>query len=224
MLRASVSITSNDPTVRFLLPFLIFFFILEGKTFAQSTEFLTWTSIAAEKSFDKKWKVSLEEELRLLAGSRLRSSFLDLEVTYQCSNRLDVTGAYRFIVRPNELAMRLYADFTYSQPLSDWTVKGRIRMQHEFITNKQDEYYLRPQLTIAYRISKKWEPFVEEELFYHIFFNEGDQFDESRTSAGTRYKFNSHHSIKGYYLFGKEFNVNAAFTANVAGIAYKYEW
>lgn len=225
MWRASVSITSNDPTVRYILPLLIPLFFLEGKLFAQSTDFQTWNSIAAEKSFDKKWTVSLEEELRLQDNStRLRSNYLDLDVTYQCSKRFDVTGAFRFIMKPDELATRLYVDFSYSQPINDWTVKGRIRVQHEFVPNAQDENYLRPQLTIEYRISKKCEPFIEEELFYQLFYYEGDQFNESRTSAGARYKFNKNHSVKMSYLFEKEFNVNDPLTANVVGASYKYEW
>jgi hypothetical protein len=69
-----------------------------------------------------------------------------------------------------------------------------------------------------------WEPFVVEELFYRLFDYRGDQFDESRSSAGTRYKFNKHHTAKAYYLFAKEFNVNNALTAHVLGIAYQYEW
>jgi hypothetical protein len=198
---------------------------LPGGLLAQSTDFQTWYTIKAEKSLGKKWRASLEEELRLQDNStRLRLNYLDLDVTYRWTKRFDVTGAYRYILKPDETVQRVYADFNYSLPVDEWTLKGRVRVQHEFVQNTADKNYLRPQLTVEYRISKKWEPFIEEELFYRLFDYRGDQFDESRTSAGTRYKFNKHHIVKAYYLFAKEFNVNSALTSHVLGIAYQYEW
>ena len=193
--------------------------------FSQTTDFQTWSSISAEKALSKKWSVSLENELRLQDNStRLRTDYIDVSAKYKWTKRFDVSGSYRFIVKPDKLGQRIYADFSYEQPLEKWTIDSRIRIQHQFNTTSDDENYLRPQVTLRYKLSKKWEPFIEQEFFYQLFYYQGDQFDESRTSAGTKYKFNKQHSLKGFYLYEYEFNVNDPLRANVIGVSYEYKW
>ena len=147
---------------------------------AQTTDFQTWTSISTEKSFSKKWSASLKEELRLQDNStRLRLNYIDLGAEYKFSKRFDMSAAYRFIIKPDEIDQRIYADFTYAQPIQEWTIDARIRVQHQFVPNGDDENYIRPEVTVKYKISKKWEPFIAEELFYRIFYNQGNEFGES---------------------------------------------
>ncbi len=167
----------------------------------------------------------MQEEVRLKDNStRLRTSYTDVGVKYHVTKSFDILGAYRFIVKPDEISQRLYADISYEWKKDKWSVEPRIRLQHEFIMNDVDENYLRPQLTMRYKISKKWEPFIEEELFYHALYYKGSEFDESRTSAGTRYKFNKDHSLKIFYLYEYQFNVNDPLSANVMGISYEFDW
>lgn len=215
----------NSGCVRHRLLLVLFPFFTAGNLLAQTTDFQTWNSLALEKQLGKKWKASLEEEVRLQDNStRLRTSYLNLDAAYSITDRFAIGGAYRFIIRPDEISNRIYSDISYSQPLEDFTIKVRVRVQHEFVRNEPDENYLRPQLSLEYRISKKLEPFIEEELFYQLFYYECDLFNESRTTAGMRYKFDKHHTLKGYYLLEKEFNVNDPLTAHVLGFAYQYEW
>jgi len=211
--------------VKYFYYCFLFLSFISSKLFSQTTDFQTWNSASVEKSLSKKWSVSLENELRLQDNStRLRTDYIDLQTKYKWTKRFDVSGAYRFIIKPDEIDQRIYADFAYEQPLDKWSIDGRIRVQHQFNPTSQDEDYLRPQVTVHFKLSKKWEPFLEEEFFYRIFYNKGNEFDESRTSAGTKYKFNKHNSLKAFYLYEYQFNVNDPLRANVMGVSYQYDW
>ena len=208
----------------FVFALLLLVFFLK-KSFSQTTDFQTWNSATVEKSISKDWVAGIQEEIRFKDNStRLRTSYTDIGLKYQLSKSFDLSAAYRFIIKTDETSQRIYTDFSYEWEKGKWSVKPRVRLQHEFITNDVDENYIRPQLTVRYKISKKWEPFIEEELFYHALYYKGSEFDESRTSAGTRFKFNKDHSLKIFYLYEYQFNVNDPLYANVLGISYEFDW
>jgi hypothetical protein len=192
---------------------------------AQVTDFQSWTSIAVEKSFSKKLDGTLEQELRLRYGPvQLNTTFTDASMKYEALKNFDVSLHFRFIVKSTSIAYRPYAECSYNLKGKKWSMEPRIRYQHQFEKNELDENYLRPKVTAGYKINKTWEPYVSGEMFYHVFYYPGDQFDEYRLSGGVTWDADKKNSVKLYYLFQQEFNVNNAERSHVAGAAYKYSF
>lgn len=206
-----------------LFPFLLLLSL--PNCFAQTTDFQTWSTVSLQKSFSKKISVTLQQELRLDDNStQFHLTFTDAEFKYKLTKWFNATANYRFIVKPDEIDHRIYSDLYYLWKNKKIEAELRLRVQHEFVPNDVDENYLRPKLELSYKIKKKWEPYISEELFYHVLYYKGDKFDESRLSAGTHYDFDKRNSIKAYYMYEQEFNVNDALHAHVLGVAYEYDF
>jgi len=204
-----------------LNPFSLF--AQEGNPYIK--DFQTWSSIDVDHSFNKHWKGFLGEELRLKDNStQLRTSFTDVGIKWKALKNFSVSGAYRLIIRPQEITNRLYADLAYQFKENDLTVTGRIRLQHEFVPDANDENYIRPDLSFEYKINKHFQPFAEGELFYHVLYYKGDELDEYRLSAGTTYKFDGSNDVKVFYLFEQQVNVNAAQQNYVLGVNYSHDF
>lgn len=202
----------------FLLAFLL------PDCFAQTKDFQFWSSIALQKSFSKKIDATVEQELRLRENAtQLRQTYTDLELQYKTKANFSITANYRFTIRPDETNHRVYTNISYSWKKNKLEISPRVRFQHDFVQNDLADNYIRPKISISYAVNKKWEPFLSEELFYRVLYYKGDEFDESRLSAGVTYHFNKNNSLKGYYIFEQEFNVNIPQEIHVVGIAFKHD-
>ena len=211
----------SSPDIRIFL--LLLFFPLS--LFSQIKDFQTWNSITIQKSFTKKLDGIFGEELRLQDNcSQFNTSFTDAGLKYELFKNFAVEVYLRFIINPDDVAYRPYTDLSYKLKLHKWYFAPRLRYQHQWEQNKTEKNYFRPKLTISYKINRHWEPYVSGELFYHAFYYKGDFFDEYRASAGIEHDFNNHHSLKLFYLFDQEFNVNAAEENHVAGAAYEIDF
>lgn len=193
--------------------------------YAQEKDFQTWTSAEIDKKISKKFKLQLSQELRLKNNStQLGSTFTDAGVKYKVLKKLDAGIYYRFIITKDAVAHRPYLDVSYDLEQGRWTIEPRLRFQHQVQRDQPAEDYIRPKLSINYLVVKHWEPYVSGEFFYHAFYNEGNEFDQYRLSAGIDYSFTKEHSIKVFYLFSQELNVNNALQRHVAGLSYKYDF
>lgn len=192
---------------------------------AQESDFQTWTSAGMKKKINKKLDFQLSQELRLKNNStQLNSTFTDIGFKYKLLKNLSGGIYYRLIISPDALAHRPYADVSYEIDIEKWSIQPRLRFQHQVQQNELAKNYFRPKTTVSYQVKKEWKPFVAAEIFYHAFYNKGNQFDEYRLSTGLEYDFKKQHSIKLYYLFGQQFNVNNPLQRHVAGLAYEYDF
>jgi hypothetical protein len=191
---------------------------------AQAQDFQTWSSVTFQKSFSKKVSASAQQQLRLNENSaQLRQIFTDAGFKYEVIKNLSIAGNYRFIVRPGGIDHRAYADLDYSWKKKKLAINPRARLQHDFVDGFNDNNYLRGKLTLEYRITKKWKPFIAGELFYRIFYYRGNKFDEYRLNAGTNFDLNKKNSFKISYLMQQEFNVNARNQNHILAIGYEYD-
>ena len=192
---------------------------------AQEKDFQTWTSAEIDKKLSKKFKLQLSQELRLKNNStQLGSTFTDAGFKYKVLKNLDAGLYYRFIVTQDAVAHRPYLDVSYDLEQGRWTIEPRLRFQHQVQRDQPAEDYIRPKLSINYRVVKHWGPYVSGEFFYHTFYNKGNEIDQYRLSAGVDYSFTKEHSLKVYYLFSQELNVTNALQRHVAGLSYKYDF
>jgi hypothetical protein len=204
---------------------LTFFILCCSSLFAQVEDFRTWYSISLEKSFSKKLEAGLEQMLRLSENStQFSQTYSDVGIQYNAVKRLSISANYRFTIRPNENVQRVYSSISYSLKYNDWKAEPRLRVEHYFIPASKDLNLLRPKLSISNKINKRFELFVSGELFFTIFYYEGDMLNQYRLSAGTDYNFNRKNSLQLYYIYEKEVNVNAASLNHILGVGYKYKF
>ena len=209
---------------QFIVNTLLLLLFYLPNCFAQTKDFQTWSSVALQKSFSEKFDGTIQQELRLKENStQLRLTFTDLELKFNVNKNFSITANYRFIIKPDETNHRIYTNISYSWKKNKFEISPRIRFQHEFIQNSPDENYIRPKISFSYKVNKKWEPFLSEELFFHVLYYKGDEFDESRLSGGVNYDFNKNTSLKLYYLFEQQFNVKTPQQNHVLGIAFEHD-
>lgn len=201
----------------------VFYFSL-ADCYAQVQDFQTWSSISFQKSFAKKVSADVQQQLRLNENStKLRQTFTDAGIKYEAMKNVSISGNYRLIFRPHAIDHRVYADIDYSWKKKKLAITPRARLQHDFVDGFNDNNYLRGKLTLEYRITKKWKPFIAGELFYRIFYYRGNKFDEYRLNAGTNFNLNKRNSFKISYLMQQEFNVNARNQNHILAIGYEYD-
>ncbi len=140
---------------------------------------------------------------------------------YNFSKHLTLSAGYRFDIRQDYLFRhRSFADISYDAKLvKKISATFRMRYQKDFQIGEFNDNYLRPKLSVKYKLSKKISPFVYGEIFYHLWFK-GNQFDDIRISGGINYDFTKKYSVKLYYLNDKEFNVSFPLTQSVIGISF----
>ncbi len=176
------------------------------KTSAQYADVQSWSSIEVSKNLTERWQLLASSELRLKNhSSQLRVFFTEGGVQYQVLPRLSVSTHYRLLVKPDRINHRVYSDVQYEWRWSFWETAVRLRLQHQFEA-KQDETYVRPQLTLTYRKVKKWRPFVRAEMFGHLLHHRDNPWDELRMSAGTRYRIHTRHRLTGALMHQRSFH------------------
>jgi hypothetical protein len=192
---------------------------------AQETIFQTWTSAGIEKKLSKKLSLLLSEELRFGFDKPHQYSFLSEAGTkYKLGKKMDASINLRVTVRGNEITYRPYVDLSYEVDIQKFTIEPRLRYQYQLQKNEPSESYFRAKSTVKYAINKRWQPYVSGELFYHAFYYKGSLFDEYRLAAGIEHTYKKVHTIKIFYLFDQEFNVNNPTQRHAAGLAYEYEF
>ena len=193
--------------------------------YAQETIFQTWTSAGIEKKLSKKLSLLVSEELRLGYNKPNEYSFLsEAGMKYKLGKKMDASFNFRVTVKANEIAYRPYIDLSYEIDIQKFTIEPRLRYQYQLQKNEPAENYFRAKTTLKYEINKQWQPYVSGELFYHAFYYKGSLFDEYRLAAGIEHTYKKAHTIKLYYLYDQEFNVNNPTQRHAAGLSYEYEF
>ena len=210
-----------------LILFLVFFpgeksFAQTNSEFRPLKDFGTWTSFDIDKKIKKHEYITWSEQLRLYQNSTaFKSLFSDIGFEKDFSKKFSVNLDYLMIARGNyqPLQHRLYADFNFTKKINSVTVEARIRLQKKFELNKLPENYIRPKITLKYKIIKPLKLFIAAEGFYNVSYAES-QFDDLRFFCGTEYYYSNSKSIKIYYAYDRNINVASPVLMNVLGISW----
>lgn len=191
--------------------------------FAQTTDFGTWTTLELNHSFTKDLSARFSQQLRLEQGSEVfKSTFSDLGLSYKINKHWSVAGDYRLITTPLDLQHRFYADATYSKKFHKLSLNTRLRYQKQFEVANFPVNYIRPKLSLKYKINKQIVPYTAFESGYRIFYK-GNRFDFYRIYLGTSIDLNKMMSVDLYYLFTTEINVTNPGTNHIAGFTLAFD-
>lgn len=193
-----------------------------------------WLSASGEVKLNPVWTVVLSEELRLVDNMRVPStSFTELDVEYNIGSAWRISAQYRIIGRLGDAngwttAHRISGDLRYRLKLAHGDVIARLRFQHQdglgwFFDQFCDvSQKIRPEVTLRWRASPQWRPYLSAEIFCPIYAGGVTFPDKWRIKGGALYQMNKRHVLDIYYMVQHEFNVREPETDFVIGIGYRF--
>ncbi len=208
-----------------ILIFCLLFFI-PAKTFAQeNTGSGVWLGLDLKYKFSKKIDLNFCPQWRsVLSPPQFGSLLLEAGLDYSVAKNLTASTFYRYDIKLDGQQHRIYLDISGQHKFTK-KISGelRVRIQRQFERNNLPDNYLRPKLSIKYKLSKKISPFIASELFYHIYYK-GNELDDFRFQSGINWELKHNMSLKTYYQLDYEFNVYAPGVQHIVGITFGKDW
>ncbi|MFT5725194.1 MAG: hypothetical protein ACI9JN_002318 [Bacteroidia bacterium] len=210
--------------------------IAQSGTYVTVRDLEAWSSLQLKYKIDKKWSVSLEEQLRLRDdASNVDIYFSELGLNYKMSKKFALGFGARFIrdnddvgkIQGYENHFRWNTDAMYKHKLDAFNFKYRLRYQSKNelgITKAAGDL---PTNTVRFKFgtdynfkSWKFDPEFSTEIFNKLQPNEG--FDKIRFTLGTTYKTKKIGDFGAYFRMENELTGTNPKTTNIIGFKYKY--
>jgi hypothetical protein len=206
-------------------------------TQAQTNDFQTWSSAGIKTDISKSFTVGFQTQLRLTDYStRVGSILLEPEVGFRVNKYLKLGLGYRFTIRPgndhiNKTVHRLNLDVEGKKKFGNLGLSLRLRIQQGF----QDPYvnenrapysaptYNRNKLSVEYKVSKLWTPFVEGELFFPLTDPRHRGLDRYRFTVGSAFNLKNRNAVDVFFRVQQEVNTANPQTAYILGLGYTYD-
>ncbi|MEE9167090.1 MAG: DUF2490 domain-containing protein [Candidatus Neomarinimicrobiota bacterium] len=191
---------------------------------SQTLDNQLWASIKAEKKLASRFKLELEQQIRLKDNlSTFKKTFSEISVRYKLTKNLYFSGDYRFIVYTDQIGRRISMNATYEGAIGSFSPRYRLRFQRESEPEKEPEQHLRNKLTLHYRLSKRLSPYVAGEVF-HLIENPANQFMKYRLTLGIKNRIVKSNSVNFFYRLQKEVNDPKPKTWNIWGLSYEVDF
>ena len=210
----------------FLFCFLgVVLFLTSAISIAQTTDTEFWPSAELRYNASKKFRFSVEQQLRLNQGaSQFKTTFTEAGLRYRLSRYFRVRANYRLIVRPNDTRQRISGDLLIRYRKKKFPLRLNYRLRYQVLYRGQGRNainYFRNKLAVSYNASKLVDPFVSGELYYRIW-NKSNEFQKYRLDFGLDWRLGQKCDLSTFYRFQKEINVNNPALDHVIGIGYSY--
>ena len=201
-------------------------------------DFEAWGSVSLNYKFNKHWKFSLEEQLRLRNNaSEIDAYFSQFSTRYDISKQLYAGFGFRYLkendntgaVEGYEANSRLNFDLGYTTDYPRLDVEYRLRYQtkNEVGITKEDgdiaSKHLRFKTSVGYNIKNwKFDPEFSVEIFRHFEEGQVNDFNKFRMTLRTKYKMKEFGKIGLFYRMEIALNTAYPFTTNILGLKYSY--
>jgi hypothetical protein len=214
---------------------LCFLLLLSLDVQAQHQDARFWTSLSVRYDVSKKWRITLEEEIRFYENiSRLDKLNSELTVRYQITKVLDAGMMYRLITENNfrgEIGLKNRFGFILQakKKLFGWegTLKTLYQKTYSGFRNSENWYipenYIRTEIGISRELkNKKTEPYTNIEFWYRMLVAEPSFADQYRYTIGIKHKLNKYNRIDFYYRLQQDLQVSDPLTAHIFGVGYQF--
>lgn len=183
-----------------------------------------WASIEAEKDLTPRFRIELEQEIRLNDHlSSFKETFSQISLTYGIVKNIQWSGDYRLIVYSDEIEGRVSTGVTHSGATGPLSHTYRVKFQRESGRKSSLEDHLRNRLIVRYRIRKSFSPYVGAETFHEVG-REGFEYDKFRITIGMRAKFTGGNSARVFYRLQRQVGRSNPKSANIFGIKYEIDF
>ena len=210
--------------------------------FAQNSDWGLWTSIEAEKRLWKKWDLGVEAQYRLKDNISVTDQIrLGADISRKLGDYVKLGAGYELIAKHkikqddyvyrNRFRMQAIGSFKYER----FTVSWRTRMQLTIMETDaprgdifEDDSYKwvwRNRFGLKYNIKKSpLTPYMNVELFHHLFSGSNPGYYQNRFSIGAEYKLNKHHNFEVGYKLNTEIDAKKKFKSNVIKLGYVFSF
>lgn len=199
-----------------------------------------WNTFSIEKKINKKFSISLDEEVRFKENySQLNLFYTNLGVSYKISKGLKFSLIYRNTQKVNfergwDIKHRIMFDLTYKKKIKDnfyVQMRERIQLENKNIFSSEDGKYIesfsRTKIEIGYNINRNLKAYISEEMRFQIVDprNAESNFGlhRFRQAAGFNYKLTLSSTIGAYYLVQLESRVYKPNDLYIFGIEYNID-
>jgi hypothetical protein len=211
--------------------------VMGTTTQAQTNDFQTWISAGIKTDLSKRFSAGFQPQLRLTDNSTsVGSILLEPEVGFRVNKYLKLGLGYRFTIRPgsdhvNSTAHRLNLDVEGKKKFGNLGLSLRLRIQQGF----QDPYvnenrapysaptYNRNKLSVEYKVSKLWTPFVEGEVFFPLNDPRHRGLDRYRVTLGSAFNLKNRNAVDVFVRLQQEVYTANPETAYILGLGYTYD-
>jgi hypothetical protein len=196
-----------------------------------------WLNLNLEKKLNDQLDVHFSHSSRINNNiSQYGLGYGDIGVSYARNKNIKVMLDYVLRERRNlngsfSTRHRMYFAVILKKEISQFTFSYRYRFQAEMrdmLTIEKGlipRYYDRHKLSIKYELSKRYEVYVSEELYYPYYQAKNKGFDRSRSGIGLVYKLSKKKSIEGNFTYRHELNAfNRTNRDFIYSLSYSYEF
>jgi hypothetical protein len=144
-------------------------------------------------------------------ANEFQQSIYRLGINYKLNSKINFTAGISYAdtdteyQSPSDLLteFRLYEDINVTYKLTNLKLKHRFRFEHRFMKKNNletTESWLRYDINASYPISKNWNIYAFNEVFFNF---KGDLIAQNWTGAGFLYKLNQAVTFKTGYFYQK---------------------
>ena len=210
--------------------------------FAQNSDWGLWTSVDVEKKLSKKWTLSVDAQYRLKQSMSVTDQIRGgANISLKLGNYVKLGVGYELIakhkVKQDEYVFRnrFRVQATGSYKYARFTASLRTRMQLTLMETEgprgdlfeSDSYkwVWRNRFGLKYDIRKTpFSPYVNWELFHHLFSGSAPGYYQNRFGVGTEYKFNKRHTVEIGYKHVTEIDLKKKYKNNILQIGYTFSF
>ena len=175
------------------------FFLLSTFSFSQDVEWELWSKMEYRYKVNKQATISFEPGSRYSFSPILFSrQFLDFSSTYKIKKSVSLESGFRFTKNPDQelLGQRIYVTIFYKPDFDKYSFSWRMRFSSEKNVVSYHRQYFRNKVSLGYRFSDFFQPYLESEYLYGINSVTKNKF---RVGFGNQFKFSKSVSLKIFY-------------------------
>ncbi|MDR0844566.1 MAG: DUF2490 domain-containing protein [Tannerella sp.] len=225
----------------YLLPFALFCFFLSPFSLSaqeRETDLGASFSLEMEKDLNRYFSLGVEEEVRLKDTNKgFDRNITALGVEYSFLNKRMKAGAYyafiylynsNFLYEPRH---RYYLNLSYKQPLGDFTLFWRGRLQGTYRDESRGEYKINPKYIMKNKVEleyafwgKPWKPYLSCDFYTSL--NDpvmGYELSRMRYQGGVNWRLNRTDYLGFFLRYDHYLSADDSHTVSV-GVTYKMKW
>ena len=179
----------------------------------------TWYTYNGSHEISNKFALKTMAHFRYFeVASAFQQEIYRLGVNYSFNPKINITLGVSYASADltydaasiNLYEYRFYEDLNLKTNWNQFIIKHRFRLEHRFIhkniTTNVTQNWIRYDLNLAYKLSKKWSAYVFNELFLNL--DSAKAFSQNWTGAGFLHQLNKQVKLKiGYFQIKSPTNI-----------------
>ena len=187
------------------------------------TDSQTWLAYTIEQNLPYRLELEITNDLRFKdQSSSLSESITEVGLAYRVNDHLITTIDHRISMQSNRYGERIGLSGTWQADTGSLDHRYRFKVQREWREGRSIEIRLRHRYQLQYDWNWRLAPYLAIELFTQLE-NGRTSVLKTRSTTGMRLKLTKDHSLKIFYRFQKEVNVDDPAKANILGLELQLE-